>query len=1262
MDGFIVIGVIFLLLGPVAFFLSLSARLRASHVAQKVTQDLERLRLQLGTLTDRLSALEKLSGIEATPHAASAPQEAGVEPEASSAAKAEHAAEVGPAGLRTASPVPLVGLAGAPPSVPDTAPTAVMARSAEASTDAPATAASAIEPAAVLAKAAPVEAAAPEAREIAAPGSTLAEAVPGSAEAAPPPVAAPALSLEERLGVNWSVWVGGIALALGLVLLVRASIERGFFGPGARLVLGGITALGLVLAGEFLRRRERAGATAAGPFAAPYIPGVLTAAGTIGAFATIYAAHAVYGFIGPTISFLGLGLVGLVAMATAALHGPALAGLGLVGALATPLLVVSQSINPWPVVLYDLVVIACAYALARLKGWLWLALAAAGGGVLWGLAFDAGMAGGHPFLLASLVHVAIQTGLAAYALAILPHRRREDSEARFDPVAHGVLAVFAALAISTLAIGARGFFGPEWIAGALIVAALLFATGLRSAPAAGACGLGAIVALAALWLWPGTADWARFGMEVLLERLAPVEPRWFIAFGVVASIVGALAAGRRLLDGAALGLPLAALYAGTATLLPLAGLAIAYLRFSAHQPSAPLAAAAAVVAVGFMAATRRFMEAHDDELGQALKLGFGAFASAAIAAVALALVFGLDGGMLTVALALAALGTANVAVRYDIRPLRWCIVALGILVAARLAYEPRIVGSGLGTRPIFNWLLFGYGVPAVAFGLAGRKLRQQGKDMSSRIADALGVLFSALLFFFEIRHAMNGGDPFARGSSLVEQGLFATTAFGFAFVLSRLDGSRPNIVFRFASLAAGAIGMLGAALALGVLYNPLLEGASVEGSPLLNALLLAYLIPGLMAGALAIAARRNRPLWYWGGAAWLGLALTLGYFILETRRLFHGAAIAVWYGAGIAELGIDVAFCLTAATLCATRIAAGRAPATTPGPFDGFLRLAALATAIAAAIVAVLGLGLYANPLRVASPVGGGRILNALIIGYLLPAAAAALLARRCRDIGAPRLRLGAMLGAGLLLLAYLVLQLRVLFHGQIIEASLGAGVAELGCQTSLFLIGAILLAGRGAATRENLAPALSACLFVAAAVIAVLGLALFANPLLSDEAISRPLFNALAVGYALPFALCVVLARRARAAGFSAMAVPASIGAIAFLFAYASLELRRLFQGPSLGLLEGFTQGEVYAYSAAWCGLGVLLLAYGVWRGSREARLASACFVVAAALKVFLFDLAGLEGILRALSFIGLGVVLIGIGLVYQKLVFAKPESGKPA
>ena len=45
---------------------------------------------------------------------------------------------------------------------------------------------------------------------------------------------------------------------------------------------------------------------------------------------------------------------------------------------------------------------------------------------------------------------------------------------------------------------------------------------------------------------------------------------------------------------------------------------------------------------------------------------------------------------------------------------------------------------------------------------------------------------------------------------------------------------------------------------------------------------------------------------------------------------------------------------------------------------------------------------------------------------------------------------------------------------------------------------------------------------------------------------------------------------------------------------------------------------------------------------------------------KVFLFDLSGLEGVWRALSFIGLGLVLIGIGLVYQRLLFGTGRGGE--
>ncbi len=68
---------------------------------------------------------------------------------------------------------------------------------------------------------------------------------------------------------------------------------------------------------------------------------------------------------------------------------------------------------------------------------------------------------------------------------------------------------------------------------------------------------------------------------------------------------------------------------------------------------------------------------------------------------------------------------------------------------------------------------------------------------------------------------------------------------------------------------------------------------------------------------------------------------------------------------------------------------------------------------------------------------------------------------------------------------------------------------------------------------------------------------------------------------------------------------------------------------------------------------LGLLLLLAGLLFDLKAARLASAAVILVAVLKVFLVDMSNLEGIWRALSFMGLGLVLIGIGLLYQRLLF---------
>ena len=294
-------------------------------------------------------------------------------------------------------------------------------------------------------------------------------------------------------------------------------------------------------------------------------------------------------------------------------------------------------------------------------------------------------------------------------------------------------------------------------------------------------------------------------------------------------------------------------------------------------------------------------------------------ASGAIAALAAGLVFALDGGALTVSLSFAALATAYVSTRLEIPALRWCVAGFGVAVAARLAWEPRVVGAALSPTPIFNWLLFGYGAPALAFGLAARLMRGRGEDTPVRVADALAVLFSAFLVFFEIRHATNGGDPFAPGSGLVEQGLMAVSSFGFALVLTRLDAARANPVFRWASLAAGALGGAVAAISLLLRWNPFLDGVPVEGGTLVNALLLSYALPAALAAGLALAARRVRPQWYWGGAGIVAAALAAAYLFLQLRVFFHGALIDAEQGFTLSELGLDAAAPLAlAAVLDAT--------------------------------------------------------------------------------------------------------------------------------------------------------------------------------------------------------------------------------------------------------------------------------------------------------------------------------------------------------
>ena len=186
---------------------------------------------------------------------------------------------------------------------------------------------------------------------------------------------------EERIGTRWVVWIGGLTLALGGFFMVRYSIEAGLLGPGVRILLGGAFALALLPPANGRRRKESISAIEALPIA--NIPAILTAAGTAVAFATVYAAYALYGFLAPATAFVLLGMVALGTLAAALLHGPALAGLGVAAAFVTPILVSSEKPDYWALYIYLAIVTAAAFALARIRLWRWLAVTTIVFALLW---------------------------------------------------------------------------------------------------------------------------------------------------------------------------------------------------------------------------------------------------------------------------------------------------------------------------------------------------------------------------------------------------------------------------------------------------------------------------------------------------------------------------------------------------------------------------------------------------------------------------------------------------------------------------------------------------------------------------------------------------------------------------------------------------------------------------------------------------------------------------------------------------------------
>ena len=226
------------------------------------------------------------------------------------------------------------------------------------------------------------------------------------------------------------------------------------------------------------------------------------------------------------------------------------------------------------------------------------------------------------------------------------------------------------------------------------------------------------------------------------------------------------------------------LWAAAAVFAPIAILVALYYRISGFERSIPFAAVARCSLRALSRSRPRRWTQREPRPGlrrggRDLRDRHGRGAGARAAPLAL------EKGWLTVGLALMVPGIAWVAEKRPLPALRVLAAVIGVLVVARIGWEPRIVGDDVGTTPIFNWLLYGYGIPAAAFWLGGHLLRRRADDVPSRMVESAAILFTVLLAFLEIRHFINGGDVYRDASSLAEIALQVCVGLAMTIGLER---------------------------------------------------------------------------------------------------------------------------------------------------------------------------------------------------------------------------------------------------------------------------------------------------------------------------------------------------------------------------------------------------------------------------------------------------------------------------------------------
>ncbi len=207
----------------------------------------------------------------------------------------------------------------------------------------------------------------------AAPPRTFAEPAIPTSSPPPPMPPRPSLGLEQRIGARWATWVGIVVILVAAALFLKWAFDNEYLGPGARVGVGVVGGLLMLLGGLLLRRRQDV----------PYLSEGLAGGGLGCLYLSLFAAHVLYGLIGPAAAFTSMFAVTLLGTLVAVLSGRlSTAVLAVLGGLLTPVLLRVERPDERNLLAYLLVLDVLVLLVARFRTWPALTQLAWGGSAL----------------------------------------------------------------------------------------------------------------------------------------------------------------------------------------------------------------------------------------------------------------------------------------------------------------------------------------------------------------------------------------------------------------------------------------------------------------------------------------------------------------------------------------------------------------------------------------------------------------------------------------------------------------------------------------------------------------------------------------------------------------------------------------------------------------------------------------------------------------------------------------------------------------